>query len=99
MKNETYRELLTRFNENFEGIHRVLVAFEVQNYLQSFEIKLSEEDFEDLCETIYWIYIKSEGYTIEDIVSTVTDMFIDEKIPLEDIDKHDVFEVIDNSYL
>ena len=96
---ETYRELLTRFNENFEGIQRVLVAFEVQNYLQSFEIKLSEEDFENLCETIYCIHIKSEGYTIEDIVSTVTDMFIDEKIPLKDIDKHDVFEVIDNSYL
>lgn len=96
---ETYRELLTKFKENFEGIHRVLVAFEVQNYLQSFETELSEEDFENLCETIYWIHIKSEGYTIEDIVSTVTDMFIDEKIPLEDIDKYDVFEVIDNSYL
>ena len=96
---ETYRELLTRFNENFEGIHRVLVAFEVDNYLQNFETKISEEDFEDLCETIYWIHIKSEGYTIEDIVSTVTNMFINEKIPLEDIDRYDVFEVIDNRYL
>ena len=99
MKNETYRELLTRFNENFEGIHRVLVAFEVDNYLQNFETKISEEDFEDLCETIYWIHIKSEGYTIEDIVLTVTNMFINEKIPLEDIDRYDVFEVIDNRYL
>ena len=97
--NETYRELLTRFNENFEGIHRVLVAFEVDNYLQNFETKISEEDFEDFCETIYWIHIKSEGYTIEDIVSTVTNMFINEKIPLEDIDRYDVFEVIDNRYL
>ena len=56
MKNETYRELLTRFNENFEGIHRVLVAFEVQNYLQSFEIKLSEEDFEDLYILLLYFY-------------------------------------------
>ena len=76
-----------------------MVTFEVDNYLQNFETKISEEDFEDLCETIYWIHIKSEGYTIEDIVSTVTNMFINEKIPLEDIDRYDVFEVIDNRYL
>ena len=78
------------FKKGFRGYHEE----EVDEFLD-----LVKEDFENLCETIYWIHIKSEGYTIEDIVSTVTDMFIDEKIPLKDINKHDVFEVIDNSYL
>lgn len=57
----TYKETVNRARENAINPFDLIVAEELENAMDTFEVELTEEQFELACETIQKAYFKADN--------------------------------------
>lgn len=97
----TYREQLYAAHDNNLDILDLTVANEVDAYFGHYEGERVEPPFEDLCEFVKYIYLKSERTLIADIVATIQILIDDEEYTFDDLlamNKWDFLSEVNNYF-
>lgn len=81
----TYKEQLQTAREHKLDILDLTIANEVDAYFGHYQGEKVEPPFEDLCEFVKYIYLKSERTLISDIVATIQILIDDDEYSFDDI--------------
>lgn len=100
-----YTELLKKANENNINITELYIADNVVcDVMNSINEALKTEEeidelIESICELVKWFYLKSNGMSISDISSAVCELHFDELIPLNELTKNMVYDLVISYHL
>lgn len=85
-----YKETLLKAQENEIEVIDLMVAYEFNCQIESEDIALSPEAFEDACYLIERAYMKTCETSIEDITRALIHMWTEENQSLKEIDVWDL---------
>ena len=99
-----YMELLKKAKENDINVMELFIVdnviCDVMNSIN--EALMSEEEIDELvesiCNEVKWYYLKTNGLSISDISSAICELYFDENIPLNDINRDMIYEQVESYF-